>query len=149
MKSPRKKTTQPREVDPKPSQITKSYWLFAERKVGQYSEHTEHGGKWLIFVPVEKIDEVWARIKLAIEEGRLGDRAKVATARPNANAASPDKRVICVYTYRWTDEKDVRRIRQALRELGITWKIPYKADEDTYSGRYVNRGDKRISKYYE
>jgi hypothetical protein len=28
-------------------------------------------------------------------------------------------------------------------------RIPYKADEDTYEGRYANRGNKRISKYYE
>lgn len=31
---------------------------------------------------------------------------------------------------------------------GKTWKIPYKTDEDTFSGKYVQTGHKRISKYY-
>ena len=74
--------------------------------------------------------------------------SKVATAKDNPNAANSNTKVICVYTYDWTDEEDVMRIRQELRQLGITRKIPYKADEDTESGKYANQGTKRISKYY-
>lgn len=73
----------------------------------------------------------------------------MSTARPNPNATDSSTKVICVYTYDWTDQEDVMRIRQQLRDLGVTSKIPYKADEDTYAGRYRNRGNKRISKYYE
>lgn len=90
------------------------------------------------------MDEVWAKIEKATEEGRLGGSAKVATAEAGA-----ETRVICVYTYDWADEKDVRRVRKELRKLGITRKIPYKADEDTLAGRYYARGHGRISKYYE
>jgi len=133
----------------KPSEVTDAYWLYAERKIGTYPAATENSGKWLVFVPLSQIDEVWAKIKLATEEGRLGSSAKVATARLNPNAANPDTKVICVYTYDWTDEQDVKRVRQELRQLGITSKIPYKADEDTYAGRYAVQGHKRISKYYE
>jgi hypothetical protein len=132
-----------------PSQNTDEYWLYATRKRGQYPTATTKSGKWLVFVPISQVDEVWARIKDATEEGRLGDSAKVATAKPNANASDPSKKVICVYTYDWTDEEDVRRIRDELRALGIVSKIPYKADGDTAAGRYAKRGHKRISKYYE
>ncbi len=150
MKPQRKKPAEvPAAVDPKPSEVTDAYWLHAERKTGTYPADTENCGKWLVFVPVAQIDEVWARIKLAIEEGRLGSSAKVATARPNPNATNPDSKVICVYTYDWTDEEDVRRVRHELRVLGIISKIPYKADAETYAGRYANQGHKRISKYYE
>lgn len=135
--------------DPKPSEVTDEYWLSTARQVGSYPSHTARGGKWLVFVPVAQIDEVWATIKAATEAGKLGRSAKVATARPNPNEASPGKRVICVYTYDWTDRDDVTRIRQALNELGVTWKIPYKADQDTRSGRYEHRGDTRISKHFE
>ena len=134
--------------DPKPSQVTDAYWLSTVRKSGEYPAHTELGGKWLIFVPVAQIDEVWAKIKDATEKGLLGGSAKVATAMPNPNATNPNK-VICVYTYDWTDEGDVRRVREVLRTLGIVAKIPYKADNDTLTDRYTNRGHKRISKYYE
>lgn len=131
-----------------PSQVTDEYWIFAERKQGTYPPHSKNGGKWLIFVPLERIDKIWSKIKLAIESGKLGEMSKVATAKDNANATNSSTKVICVYTYDWTDEQDVMRIRQELRQLGITRKIPYKADEDTDSGKYANQGTKRISKYY-
>jgi hypothetical protein len=132
-----------------PSQMTDEYWLYATRKRGQYPKATTKSGKWLVFVPVSQVDEVWVKIKDATEEGRLGDSAKVATAKPNPNSSDPSKKVICVYTYDWTDEEDVRRIRDELRALGIVSKIPYKTDGDTSAGRYAKRGHKRISKYYE
>jgi hypothetical protein len=135
--------------DRKPSQVTDAYWLFARRKIGDYPTHSEKGGKWLVFVPVGQIDEVWAKIKDAPEKGLLGDSAKTGTAMPNPNATNQNTKVICVYTYDWTDEGDVRRVREQLRELGITAKIPYKADSDTSAGKYYNRGHRRISKYYE
>jgi len=134
-------------VERKPSQVTDDYWLYTERKIGTYPEPTENCGKWLVFVHVSQVDELWTKIKDATDEGLLGSSAKVATLRPNPNARDSDRKVICVYTYDWTDEVDVRRVRQGLRQLGVTSRIAYKADEDTYAGRYVVQGDKRISKY--
>jgi len=133
----------------KPSEVTDIYWIYATRKKGKYPKPTPRSGKWLIFVSLKNVDEVWAKIKKAVEEGKLGDSAKVATAKPNPLATDPNAKVICVYTYDYTDEKDVKRIREELRKLGITNKIPYKADEDTLSGKYRITGHKRISKYYE
>jgi hypothetical protein len=120
--------------DPKPSRVTDRYWLNAKRNVGSYPPHSERGGKWLIFVSPAQVDEVWAKIKAATEQGLLGSSAKVATAIPNPNVTNAYK-VICVYTYDWADDEDVRRVRQRLRDLGITAKIPYKADADTMAGR--------------
>lgn len=150
MKSQGKATSkQHNTINPKPSKVTDIYWITAERKADDYPEATENSGKWLIFVPNKVIDEVWEKIEKATVEGRLGSAAKVATAKPNPNASNPDTKVICVYTYNWTDELDVRRIRQELRELGIVTKIPYKADQETFAGKYANRGNRLISKYYE
>ncbi len=132
-----------------PSQVTDEYWLFAERGAGSYPAYTEKGGKWLVFVPLPHLDDVWAKIKAATEAGLLGASAKTGTAMLNPNATSPDSKVICVYTYDWTDEVDVKRVREQLRTLGIVAKIPYKSDDDTRAGKYANRGSKGISKYYE
>lgn len=132
-----------------PSEATdEGYWLFASRKKGEYPERGLKGGKWLLFANVNDIDELWAKIKKATEEGKLGAEAKVSTPKPKPADIGHKKgeHVICVYTYDYTDEKDVKRIREELRKLGITNKIPYKSDDD---GRYAARGDKRISKYYE
>lgn len=69
--------------------------------------------------------------------------------RENPNAPNRRTKVVCVYTYDCRDETDLRRIREALRSIGITQRIPYKTDMDTIEGKYVVRGDRRISKYYE
>lgn len=137
--------------DVNPSTVTDEYWLFAERQKGSYPNtiNTLKNGKWLIFVKIEEVDEVWKKVKRATEEGKLGLLAKVSTAKPNQNATNQNTKVICVYTHDWTDVNDVRGIREELRKLGITQKIPYKTDEDTVSGKYVVRGSKNISKYYE
>jgi len=133
----------------KPSEVTDVYWIYARRKKGKYLKSTPRSGKWLIFVDPKNVDKVWAKIKEATEGGKLGDSAKVATAKPNPLAGESEAKVICVYTYDWRDEMDVRKVREELRKLGITNKIPYKVDEDTLSRKYRITGHRRISKYYE
>ncbi len=137
-----------KESEAKPSQVTDVYWIHADRRKGSYPMPTSRNGKWLIFVKDRDIDEVWDKIRKATEDGKLGSGAKVATAKPSLLGESGTK-VICVYTYDWTDEKDVKRVREELKKLGITNKIPYKSDEDTLSGKYIATGHTRISKYYE
>ena len=136
-------------LERRPSEVTDVAWVFAKRKFGTYPPHTENAGKWLIFVSIAHLDEVWAKIKTATEQGLLGESAKAATARTNPNAANSATKVICVYSYDWTDEMDVKRIREELRKLGIVSKIPYKTQEDSYAKKYAKRGDKQISKYFE
>ncbi len=132
----------------KPSEVTEVYWLVAERRSGKYPIPTKNCGKWLIFIDKSDVNEMWAKIKKATEEGKLGNASKVATAKPSP-LGEQDTKVICVYTYDWTDDKDVKRIREELKKLGMVNKIPYKSDEDTLSGKYRATGHTRISKYYE
>lgn len=133
----------------RPSEVTEVPWIYAKNKTGNYPAATSKSGKWLIFVNVANIDAFWAKIKRATESGRLGQDSKVATAWENPNAQDPRKRVVCVYTCDWTNEKDVRRVRAELKSLGVEWKISYKSDEDTLKGKYRVTGATRISKYYE
>ncbi|MXS77402.1 DUF1917 domain-containing protein [Nitrosomonas sp. JL21] len=134
---------------PRPSLVTDEDWIRAKRQTGTYPPRSERGGKWLIFVPIENLDGTWEKIRIATERGELGASSKVATAKPNKNAVTNNQKVICIYTYDWTDLEDVMKIRDQLRQLGITWKIPYKSDEDTNAGKYANRGSGKMSKYYE
>ena len=135
--------------EPGPSQVIDEYWLFAERKSGTYPASTANCGKWLIFIRRSEIDAWWTKIRAATEQGRFGNSAKVSTLKSKPNVSDPNEHVICVYTYDWTDEKDVRRVRRALGELGVDWKISYKTDQDTNAGLYAANGNSRISKYYE
>lgn len=75
----------PLHSDARPSEITDVYWIYVKRKKGKYPQ-PRRSGKWLVFVDIKNVDEVWAKIKKATEGGRLGARAKVATAKPNPNA---------------------------------------------------------------
>lgn len=125
-------------------------WLFVERQhLSSYPKATEKSGKWLIFVKRNRTDEIWKTIYDAVRSGELGCSAKISTNSKSSIRQNPNEQVICVYTYDWTDKEDVMRIRQKLKELGITWKIPYKADEDTSQLKYAKRGHTKISKYYE
>jgi len=130
-----------------PSEVTDSYWITTSSNK-PYSKSTIHVGKWLIFVDKKEIDEVWKKIRNATENGVLGSDSKVSTMKPNPNSTNSSEGVICVYTYDGQDEDDVMRIREELRKLGITKKIPYKSDIDTFSGKYKVKGDTKISKYY-
>ncbi|MEK7068784.1 MAG: putative phosphothreonine lyase domain-containing protein, partial [Patescibacteria group bacterium] len=100
--------------------------------------------KWLVFVNDHSLPGVWNKIKTALEEGKLGDLAKTSAKRSGS-----ERKVICVYTYDWTDREDVKRVREELRRIGITRKIPYKADEDTERGVYRTNSREKVSKYYE
>src|SRR3989339_1469745 len=133
-----------------PTKNIRDCWIYAERKVGDYPEHTARGGKWLVFVGNHNVDRAWLKIRKAVEEGKLGGTAKVATARVNLDFPGSKTKVICVYTYDWRDERDVKRVREELRKLGITRKIAYKSDDDTDRGKYRTTGaTEKISKYYE
>lgn len=131
-----------------PSRIMDANWVHATAETDQ-KPTTVRSGKWLIFVPLDELDDAWAKVEKATEEGLLGGSSKAATARPNANVPDPNQKVICVYTYDSEDREDVMRVRQALRDLGFDKPMPYKTDQATRQGRYRVGGHKRISLYYE
>ena len=133
----------------KPVSLQDAYWIVARRKRGEYPEGTTKSGKWLIFSDAAKVDSIWRKVKQAVEDGLLGDRVKVSTAKPNPNARDSSRRVICVFTYNYEDIEDVLRIREKLRRLGVTEEIAYKADKDTRAGKYRTKGHRQISKFFE
>jgi len=147
-----KSRSQPRHASARhfrPSEEKKAFFIQVHASKVKYPSHTERGGKWLVFVDRRDVDEVWQKIYVALVAGKLGDSAKVSTARPNPNSTDPNKHVICVYTYDSEDRKDVMRVRASLRELGFDGPIAYKTDLATDDGQYKARGHRRISKYYE
>jgi hypothetical protein len=138
-------TVAPTAMDERPSRFTADYYLHATAP--QHAEGSvRRPGKWLIFVSRSRVDALWDGVRRAVKAGRLGHAAKVSTALPHPLARDPKKHVIGVYTGDEDDAADVRRVRDVLRALGVTWKIPYKAgaggqDEDMTGGP--------ATKYYE
>jgi uncharacterized protein YprB with RNaseH-like and TPR domain len=139
-----------------PSKITNVFWVLTsdlsdsnttKKSAINTSSIKIKSGKWLLYINIEELDLTWQKIKKATEEGLLGTYSKAATKRQNPNAVSENEKVICIYTYDWSDKKDVFRIEKALREIGIYQTLYYKADIDTLNGKYKNKGDSHISKY--
>ncbi len=151
-----------------PSSYTEDYWIYAfsptnkgeeissvqlrlKKKVQMMKNNRLRTGKWKYFVSRDRVDEMWNKIKRATEKGLLGIESKVSTTKPKNVKVGHEKgtHVICIYTYDWTDKKDVKRVRNELRKLGVINRIPYKTDEDTIKGKYTSKGSKGISKFYE
>jgi hypothetical protein len=90
-----------------------------------------------------------SKIKQSLNDGKLGSQIKTSTGCKSPLAVSNLKAVIIVYTYDYEDKDDAMRIRNELRQLGVTWKVAYKPDRATKEGKYSNGGDEKIGVYYE
>jgi hypothetical protein len=132
----------------RPSQFTGDYYLHA---VGPEPAEgtTRRPGKWLVFVSRSRVDALWDAVRRALKAGRLGHAAKVSTALPHPESRDPKKHVVCVYTANEDDAADVRRVRDALRALGVTWKIPYKSDPSGGASQHEDAAGGPAAKYYE
>ncbi|KAK5124462.1 hypothetical protein LTR85_001679 [Meristemomyces frigidus] len=116
------------------------------RKMGPYREQLEDDllnlavktattcGKWMLFPYPDDLPRTWRLIAQATADGKLGPQSKVATY--DESDRKPEERVICVYTYDFTDTADVRRVLEPLVELGLCSRdgraIHYKCDAYTY-----------------
>ncbi|KAJ6111811.1 hypothetical protein N7523_007872 [Penicillium sp. IBT 18751x] len=88
-------------------------------------------GKWMLFPSKNQVDATWETVVTAMDEGKLGDAAKVAT-----DDGSGQERLICVYTRDFSDKVDVKRVLKTLVATGLVDKEPrpiyYKCDAYTY-----------------
>ena len=129
-----------------PSRTTRMYWIVQDAPdVQPEAIGDELAGKWLIFLPPERVDEAWILVRNATCRKELGISAKVSTAKPNPDSRDSMK-VIYIYTPDWRDEQEVMRVRERLRDLGFTDRIGYKRNIETYKGEYSQKG-KRVTFY--
>lgn len=70
----------------------------------------------MLFIPPEHIDNVWATVALATIRNDLGVAAKVA---PRDSRNPGKERLICIYTYDFSDREDVARVLSHLKGLGL------------------------------
>ena len=127
-----------------PTSCVCSYWLYASNP--KPKKLTPRTGKWLVFCSPDTIDITWKAISDNTKKGKLGPEAKCSTKM--GQKKDGNDYVICVYTRDHEDVKDVMRVREQLRLLGVTKDIPYKTDEMTAAGKYAGSGAK-VSKYFE
>ena len=125
-----------------PTRTTLLYWIVQDAPDFRSEEmDDERAGKWLIFLPDERVDGLWQKVRNATASGELGISAKVSTAKPNPESRD-ERKVIYVSTRDWADEADVMRVRERLRGMGVVDRIGYKRNIETYKGEYSEKGKK-------
>lgn len=100
-----------------PSQVGGVYWIEARDTSGSAPAPTPRTVQWCFETTVDRVDALWTQIKAATEAGKLGYKAKVATASRRSD--DPDSRVMCVLVGDGGDRAEVERVREALAGLGI------------------------------
>lgn len=93
-------------------------------------EHDVVSGKWLIFVSSDAVDGLWEKVVRLVCMVRKGGCAKVT---PNKGIGTY---LICVYVEDYTNIEDMLSLREALRGIGVGWKIGFKMDAYTHLGIY-------------
>lgn len=131
--------------DHKPSLVSSKPWIYATNHNTKYPS-AKNSGKWCVFVNKIEHDEWWVGIRECLFEGKLGEQIKTGTRV--GDGIYKNKAVIIVYTYDYNDESDVMRIRDELRKIGITWKIPYKTDQATYEAKYAKTSREKVSLHF-
>ena len=101
-----------------PSSMNVIYWI-ESKPLTSAPTLTPRAGEWLIETTTAEVDDLWAKIRQATEEGRLGYKSKVSTS-PTKGQADASARLIVVRTYDADDLADMARIEAALHELGMT-----------------------------
>jgi Domain of unknown function (DUF1917) len=106
-------------------------WLQVERPPGPDPDLTERTGVWIVAIALGSFEQAWTIIRAATKAGQLGPHARVAPVGTYRlpKAWTGPQLVIEVATYDSTDEADVWRVRQAIRNLGITAALTYLAFE--------------------
>ncbi|KAJ4388162.1 hypothetical protein N0V93_008769 [Gnomoniopsis smithogilvyi] len=94
-------------------------------------------GKWMLFIEPAYVNDVWATVARATVKNELGIAAKVA---PREERGSKKERLICIYTYDFSDKDDVGRVLARMKQLDLVRTGPgrrpiyYKAEfQDAYT----------------
>lgn len=72
--------------------------------------------KWMLFIEPAFVNEVWATVARATVKNELGIAAKVA---PRAEKGSPKERLVCIYTYDFSDRDDIARVLGRMKQLDL------------------------------
>ncbi|OBT90011.1 hypothetical protein VE02_01597 [Pseudogymnoascus sp. 03VT05] len=75
-----------------------------------------HTPTWMLFSSVDRVDHIWSIVAHAVATNQLGPGATVS---PKLKHPETGSRLICIYTYDFSDTEDIIRGLHKLRELGL------------------------------
>lgn len=119
----------------KPSEDNGTFWHFAWAPYSRFRS-SYITGKWMIYVPDNELDEVWSRVKDAVEQEGIAPGAKCSTALVNPRQESHGSKIICVYVDHYKAEEETKEVLTHLRRIGIKGKLKFKRDKETFESVY-------------
>lgn len=137
-----------------PSDTHDSYFIFEyNAKIDKkYDYNYNESGKWMMFFPLDQIDEKWKLAKqLYNSEKLIGIKSmKVSTMKPNERASNQTDKVIIFYCGPVSDEENLkkygRNLIKCLDYKPVNKFMCYKSDIQTLQGT-VATGNKSNSVY--
>lgn len=108
----------------KPTGIIDRLWVYAESPI---VNNDDIYGSWVINLSSGEVNGWWDVIKKRTEEGSLGYTAKCSTKRN----ISPKYKISEYEVHVYTEQQNIGEIREKIRDLGVTWRIPYRTHEAT------------------
>lgn len=93
-------------------------------------KHNVLTGKWMLFLNSDEVDKCWELVVNGISKDKLS--ASSAKVAPSGHPYGCH--LMCIYTSDFSNESDVMKVRQELKDLGFKSELDYKADMYTYIG---------------
>lgn len=127
----------PQENQLPPTLIKGQYWKYADipsnsQILRRLTQITNNSGKFLVFVSLSKLDELWKVFTKAYEENKLGYGLHCSTGKESPIASDNDS-VIAVFSEDAFDSREVARIAWEIDKLLGNWKgvLNYMTDRTT------------------
>lgn len=103
-------------------------WIYLrQNNSNQITSRKSLCGKWMWFLPAEKLDTSFVAVAASLQNGALGHAAKCPP--PNSTGYTP----IIIFTQDFTNTEDVLRVGLELRRIGAEGRLSYKPDVFTTS----------------
>jgi hypothetical protein len=120
-------------IDERPS-TSPEYWVYY-RGVNNSNYGMSHG-KWMLFYPIEELDDRWVDARNHYDANRFGEvcSMKVSTLRPNPRSSDPSKGVIILFTPEMSEQELKLTGRAIMKAMGYKQKMFYKTNEQTRGG---------------
>jgi regulator of replication initiation timing len=106
-------------LDTKLQVINENHWLSQENE--KYRQRLAKMGRWLIFGKSEQLKGIWKKIQRHTTLGKLGVESRINLIKGHKDADC----VISIYTGDYSDEAEVKNVREKLRELGFAEPLQY------------------------
>jgi hypothetical protein len=144
-----------------PTEVTEEEWIYADAS-DNYIENLDDsyleydfdkigGGKWMLFVRISDLDDLWTKVRNLTVKDQLGSTANTSTMMPNATARDPNVKLICVFVKETSNFVEVATVLWKLFQNNLVPRyqrnVAFKTNAATNANQFVKGTNKPVSSY--